>query len=428
MSATGRPASGSAAAQRHGRLVPTTKSQVTGHRFMRRRVEHGLLFGDIRMIHDPLATRRRALLLGTAAVAMITAVMVLFAWLRPNPDPGDAAILRDPAGNLLVRVGDTVHPVTNLTSARLVAGEAAEPARVGEEHLARMPRGVPVGIPVAPSGFSPGSAPDLAWSVCEARGTVTVAAAHPPRPLDDASAVLATARGVDWMVTSTGRSRLPDRATPEGRIVRRVLGIDGSTPAWQPPAQVLGALREHPPVALPADLPEVLTTDAGDWVVGPDGGVQPLTGTQRDILADAGAPLRRLPREAISSYSDTAPALDLRIPALAPRWVDPAHGPVCVDEGRGGATAAGDAHQAAVELSGSAVASHFAGLPRGAVAVDTGHGHHVVTPHGLRHEVPDAATLGVIGATRVESVPWEILSLLPAGDALTRESALTATY
>ena len=41
------------------RLLPTTRAQVSGHRFMRRRVEHGLIFGDIRMIHDPLASRQR---------------------------------------------------------------------------------------------------------------------------------------------------------------------------------------------------------------------------------------------------------------------------------------------------------------------------------------------------------------------------------
>ncbi|WP_181896981.1 type VII secretion protein EccB, partial [Corynebacterium senegalense] len=92
------------------RLLPTTRPQVSGHRFMRRRVEHGLLFGDIRMIHDPLAARRRALLFGAVAVALLMAGAALFAWLRPNPDPGDAAILRDPADNLYVRVDGTAHP------------------------------------------------------------------------------------------------------------------------------------------------------------------------------------------------------------------------------------------------------------------------------------------------------------------------------
>ena len=70
------------------KLLPTTRAQVSGHKFMRRRMEHGLVFGDIRMIHDPLASRRRATIFGTAAVAMIAGVMGLFAWMRPNADPG----------------------------------------------------------------------------------------------------------------------------------------------------------------------------------------------------------------------------------------------------------------------------------------------------------------------------------------------------
>ena len=41
------------------RALPTTKAQVSGHKFLLRRLEHGLVFGDIRMIHDPLKRRRR---------------------------------------------------------------------------------------------------------------------------------------------------------------------------------------------------------------------------------------------------------------------------------------------------------------------------------------------------------------------------------
>ena len=147
------------------RLLPTTRSQVSGHRFMRRRVEHGLIYGDIRMIHDPLAARRRSAIFGLVAVALIAAGSGLFAWLRPNPDPGAAAILRASDGAMYVRVGEAVHPVTNLTSARLIAGTAEEPQRVGEERLTEMPRGVPLGIATAPAMFAPGDAEVLSDGV-----------------------------------------------------------------------------------------------------------------------------------------------------------------------------------------------------------------------------------------------------------------------
>lgn len=59
-------------------MLPTTKAQVSGHKFLRRRVEHGVVTGDIRMIHDPLATRRRALIL--ALSPRCSSVLVLACW------------------------------------------------------------------------------------------------------------------------------------------------------------------------------------------------------------------------------------------------------------------------------------------------------------------------------------------------------------
>ena len=81
-----------------------------------------------------------------------------------------------------------------------------------------------------------------------------------------------------------------------------------------------------------------------------------------------------------------------------------------------------------VRLSGAGSASYFVGLPSGAVAVDTGNGYHVVDQTGLRHGVPDEATLEAIGAAKVEQVPWRLVQLLPRGEALERTAALTATY
>ncbi|SDS48446.1 type VII secretion protein EccB [Corynebacterium timonense] len=413
------------------RLLPTTRAQVTGHRFMRRRVEHGLVFGDIRMIHDPLATRRRAMILGVVAVALGVAAAALFAWLKPAPNPGDALIWRDAAGNLYVRVDDTVHPVSNLASARLVAGTAEEPARVGQEHLVGAPRGVPIGIGDAPSAFAAAETPDLTWAVCERAGEVTVLAveaAAAPRAFAPDTAVLASVGGKEWVVTAEGRTLLPASDSPQGRVVRRRLGIDAGTPRWQPPAGVLGALREHPPVALPDPLPEVLTAGEESWLLTADGGVQNVSPTQRDILADAGASVREVERDDVAGYPDAAPAVDLRLPETAPRWADPAAGAVCVDESRGAAGGEGVDAAGRTPLSGGAVATHFAGLPAGSVAVDTGHGYHVVSLHGLRHEADSAATLEVLGAAHVETVPWEILSLLPEGSPLSRAAALTATY
>ena len=402
------------------KLLPTTRAQVSGHKFMRRRMEHGLVFGDIRMIHDPLASRRRATIFGTAAVAMIAGVMGLFAWMRPDADPGDAPIVRAADGTLYVRVGDAAHPVTNLASARLIAGQAADPARIGDEKLAELPRGVPVGIVAAPGMFAPEDAPSASWSVCGA-DAITVVAGKAPEPLPIDAAVLAADTTREWVVTAEGRRLLPEAHTPQGRVIRRALGITPDTARWTPPTQVISALRELPPAALPDPLPQIIDADDQAWALA-DGRIQPITGTQRTMLLDAGAKAAVASRESLASYPDAEE--ELRLPGQRPRWVEPHL--ACVDQGRGGATV-GEVPEG-IELSGTSVATHFAGLDGGSVGVDSGHGFHVVSANGLRHRAPDAETLATVGAAHVEDVPWEIVALLPEGAELSRDAALTATY
>src|SRR5690625_6670185 len=113
-------------------------------------MQHALVLGDIIMIHHPLASRRRALILGIVAVVMIALGSGLLAWLRPDPDPGQAELLSSEQGQLYVRVDDVVHPVANLASARLILGKAAEPVTIGATVLDDVSLGTPLGIVDAP--------------------------------------------------------------------------------------------------------------------------------------------------------------------------------------------------------------------------------------------------------------------------------------
>lgn len=422
------------------RLLPTTKTQVSGHRFLRRRVEHGLILGDIRMIHDPLSSRRRAMIFGVVAVVMISGVMGLFAWMRPNPNPGEAAIIRAADGSLFARVDETVHPVTNLTSARLIVGGPEDPVRAGDEHLATLARGVPVGIGVAPSVFAPEDAADTYWSACtvpvpDAKPEVVVRADDARVPaLAPGSAIVAEVDHRDWLVTAQGRTQLPPSTSPDGRVVRRVLGIDASTPRWRPPADLFGALQEQPTFALPDTLPRVLLTGEREWAE-TSGGVQPITSVQAEILVEAGAQVSEVPAQAVADKPDAGTPLPIDLPEERMRLLDPAGEPTgeakatCVTEAGGAAMLpVPEAMAGHVRLSGASPASYFVGLSAGAVAVDTGNGYHVVDQSGLRHGVPDEATLETIGAAKVERVPWRLVKLLPRGEALERTAALTATY
>ena len=404
-------------------VLPTTRAQVSGHRFLRRRVEHGLVLGDIRMIHDPLAARSRALLFGVVAVVMIGLGAGLLAWLRPAAHPGEAPILQTSGGALFVRVDDRVHPVTNLASARLIAGGDEDPARIGDGVLAELERGVPVGIHPAPLvlGESPAGEPE--WSACaDGEGVVTVAVGDHTNPLGGHRGVLATGAGADWLLTTAGRHRLPHPESPEGRTVRRALGVTPTTPRWEPPVEVLNAVRELDPVLLPEAPAEILDTGTGLWALLPTG-VAPLSDTQAEVLAATGVPRRAVPREELSHHPDTP--YDVRLPAVAPLFLDPREVTVCATDGQV-ATLVSDTRP--VALSGTGVADEFRGGVRAALAVDTGHGHHVVDTTGLRHPVPEREDLVALGLPEPVTAPWSVVRLLPEGPPLSRVAALQASY
>ncbi|AGF71562.1 type VII secretion protein EccB [Corynebacterium halotolerans] len=412
-------------------LLPTTKAQVSGHKFLLRRVEHGLVLGDIRMLHDPLGARRRAMLFGLTAVVLIGLGAGLLAWLRPAADPGDAAILRSESGALYVRVDGTVHPVANLASARLITGAPDDPARIGDELLADQPRGVPLGIPGAPGLLAADDPDPLSWAACHDGEAVTVLAGPPTDPLARHRAVLAVDGGRDWVLSADGRAALPDPATREGRVIRRALGVDAATPRWHPPTEVLNAVRELPPLSAPAPLPDaLLVTGGGDWMLFDDE-VAPVSPLQGAVLADLGTPVRETPREDIADHPDHAGAgaTGLSLPAVAPGWLDPTGQVLCASGDGGTATvAAGALRSGTVELSGTGVADRFRGPDGGAVGVDSGHGHHVVSGTGVRHPVPDPVALGALGLAEPATAPWAVLRLLPEGPALDPGDARRATY
>lgn len=406
-------------------LLPTTSAQVSGHRFLRRRVEHGLVFGDIRMIHDPLGTRSRALLLGVIATVLTGLGAGLMAWASPNPDPGDAVILADEQGGLYARVGEDLHPVANLASARLIAGEPADPASIGAGRLADTPLGSPLGIPGAP-GLIGEDIPDQ-WSVCWAApsGEVVVRAGAGAVQLREEEAVLVRQGGSEWVLTAEGRRELPPAQSPAGRVLRRGLGIDADTPAADVPAEVLSAVREHPAWRIPEPVPEVLHTDSesGSWAV-VAGEVASVTPVQAGLLADAGAAERWIDRAELAAYPSFGGG-EVPLPRLRPEWVDPVDRAVCADEEGRAATAPPAA--AGVALSGRAVADRFSGPGAGAFAVDTGYGLQVVSGAGRRHAT-GAEELAALGFGEAAPAPWEILRLLPEGEKLSREAALRATY
>ncbi len=77
---------------------------------------------------------------------------LFWSFILPAGSVGGSKIIADQdSGALYVNVGDVLYPALNLSSARLIAGQAQNPVRVRRSEIDSRPRGVMVGIPGAPN-------------------------------------------------------------------------------------------------------------------------------------------------------------------------------------------------------------------------------------------------------------------------------------
>lgn len=113
-----------------------------------------------------------------AVVASVSAALVvclgalLWSFLNPSGQINESAIIADrDSGALYVRVGERLYPALNLASARLIAGRPDNPHLVRSSQIASMPHGPLVGIPGAPSHFTPREQKTSSWLVCDTVST-----------------------------------------------------------------------------------------------------------------------------------------------------------------------------------------------------------------------------------------------------------------
>ena len=441
-------------------ITPTTKAQISGHKFLTRRLEHGLVLGDIRMIHDPLATRNRAHIFSLAATALICLGALAMAVFKPAIDPGDAAIIQAESGQLYVRIDNQLHPVANLASVRLIVGEAADIHTGSDTILKNLPKAVPIGIVDAPGLIAPPAtatqklvphachtttkpanrldmAPNQITVIMQETGAnVTTTNQTTPifQQLATGHALVALVDQAEWLVTANGRSILPPADTPDGRNIRHRLGITPTTPRWSPPPQIFSAIAEKPPATIPTGILEILRIPGADnpqfWARTADGVVR-LAPIQADILVDSGVRMQDGTATELGANPDSKTLSSFPLPDRVPTWVDPTAQPLCVGEHGEVETAplieGKPPWGEAVALAGKAVATHFVG-PGWAVGVDTGSGIHVVSAHGLRHQVENRETAAALGISHFYSINWDMLRLLPSGTTLSKQQALQPLY
>ncbi|WP_409428017.1 type VII secretion protein EccB [Mycobacterium sp. SMC-11] len=196
-----------------------TKHQVSGWRFVMRRIASGVALHDTRMLVEPLRSQARAVLMGLLVLATVAGGCFVFTLIWPNSAANNDPVLADRSTSALyVRVGDQLHPVLNLTSARLIAGRPVNPTVVKSTALDKFARGNLIGIPGAPERMVQSSSHDADWTACDAvtGSTAGVTVIGGPlaysgsraSALDAQQAVLADNGAGAWLLWDGKRSRI----------------------------------------------------------------------------------------------------------------------------------------------------------------------------------------------------------------------------
>ncbi|MBF6144903.1 type VII secretion protein EccB [Nocardia nova] len=335
---------------------PTTRWQVSGYRFLVRRMEHALVRRDVRMLHDPMRSQSRAYAAGLVLGVVALAGCGVLALLRPQGSIGDNKILlgKD-SGAVYAVIDGVVHPSLNLASARLAVGEPAKAVSIKESELSKKPRGALIGIPGAPSSLNfDSNGKGRAWSICDELKndgsrelTTTVLAGDPSlgskaTKLDSGKALLVQGRDAAYLIYDNQRARV-DMNDPK---VTEALKIRGMTP--RPiSAGLLNAVPEVLPITPPKivdpggtpayslsnhRIGDVVHVDTKDqyYVVLHDG-LQPISPLTADIIRNSNPTASENPE--ISQYDSTQapPSNDLPVqqyPTSAPAIVDSKDQPV----------------------------------------------------------------------------------------------------
>lgn len=364
----------------------TTQLQASGHRFALHRLERALLCGSVRPAQEPLRGRS-SLAVGCLLAVIAVGGSVLLALVRPQPAPDRAPIvLGRHSGALYVWRDQTLHPVLNLASARLIAGTDADPQPVREADLGGARRGPLLGIPGAPQALGPVLPDAGTWSLCDTAGdagpttTVVVNAGQPaPGSLVDPEqpVSVAVAAGPTTYRLHRGRRTVMNPTDPAAGSPRRVSGLLlNAIPEVAPPGELPDA--DHRTARSPVDK----ATLCVNWTRLPDGGAD-VTLSAADGLP---LPTGQAPT-ALAQADGAGPALDAV-------YLPPGHSAYV--------RSAGISAQAGGEL-------------------------YLVAETGVRFPIggdDDARSLGLTGPAA--PAPWPVLAALPAGPQLSRPNALVA--
>lgn len=458
-----------------------TRHQVSGWRFVMRRIASGVALHDTRMLVDPLRTQSRAVLVGALVLVTGLAGCFIFSLIRPGGVAGNDAILADrTTAALYVRVGEELHPVLNLASARLISGRPDNPTTVKSSELDQFGRGNLLGIPGAPERMVQSTSRDADWTVCDSTSGqysgVTVMAGPPATggekadKLPEQHAVLVRnstgPQAGTWLLWNGRRSPID----LNNRAVTDALGLGNSAPEPRPiglglfnvipesPALAAPAIPgagEPPAFPLPTAAPvgAVVTSFDADnntrhYAVLRDG-LQPVSPVLAAILRNTNSyGLDRSPRLGAdvvarmpvshgidtSVYpNDPVTAVDAAAaPVTCARWAKPADANQDSTTLLSGAALPLPDGLRTVDLvgSGNGVANRVALSPGTGYLVRSGGSLFWVSDTGVRYGIDTEGDRKAVSALGLNEpalpIPWSVLSQFAAGPTLSRSDALLA--
>ncbi len=406
------------------------------------------------------------------AIVALAGCLVL-AVVRPQSGAETAPIVMESqSGALYVRLGETLHPVLNLASARLIVKTNADPRAVAASALGRNKMGPLLGIPGAPQFLGrPLDEDGSRWTVCDGRnGTTVIVGAEPQSGVlrRDQTLLVTPSSGGSTYVLFDGRRAAVD---PGETAVARALGLDGQTPLPVSPV-LLNLIPESPPITAPRipdvgkrgpdSLPgfrvgsvlRVVRTGGDEYYVVLREGIQRVGQVAADLVrfADSQGTRTALPiapdvirttksvtRLPVSDYPDRVQAPSVLDGAtVCASWRHLASGGVSVLFSIGGLPiSSGQAPVRLVQADAEGPAVDAVYLPPGRIAYVRATSlsganaragiRYLISDTGVRFAVHDddaANDLGLPGA--MVAAPWSVLAALPAGPELSRTNASVA--
>lgn len=452
----------------------TTKVQVSGWRFLLRRVEHAIVRRDTRMFDDPMQFYSRSVSVGIIIAVALLIGAALMAYFKPQGKLGATTLLTDRTTNeLYVRLSGQLHPVYNLTSARLVLGNPADPAAVKSSELAKLPMGQTVGIPGAPYSTPVSGDTTSVWTLCDTvtrAGTTTpsvqTSVLSMPLTIDSSTdpilpneALLATFQGSTWIVTPKGRLAidLSDRA------LTTAVGI----PVTARPTPISEGLFNALPNVGKWELPPIV--DAGapntvglspDLVIGSVFQIHAEKGPKYYVVLTDGvaqvngttaAALRATASHGLVAPPSVVPSVVVQIPERvysSPLPNDPIKIVARPDEpnacwswerragdqapkttvltGRHLPIAPSAMNSGIKQIHGSATVYIDGGKFVSLQSPDPRYGEsmYYIDQQGVRYGVGDADAVKALGLPSPKTAPWEIIRLLVDGPVLSKDAAL----